>query len=98
MDEQIQKTLIDELGLSDLSTDKKDHLLVKMTEAVLKRIFLETMEKLNVRDQDEYARMIDENADFEKLEEFLQDKISDYEGLVSKTVGAFVEEMKAVNQ
>lgn len=96
MTDQIQKTLIDELGLSDLSEDKKDQLLMKMTEVVLKRIFLETMEKLTDRDQDEYSKMIDENVDPEALEKFLQDKISNYEEMVGKIVADFVEEMKAV--
>ncbi|MFA7319622.1 MAG: DUF5663 domain-containing protein [Parcubacteria group bacterium] len=97
MTDQIQKTLIDDLGLSDLPADKKDQLLMKMTEVVLKRIFLETMEKLNDKDQDEYSKMIDENAEPEQLEKFLQEKIAGYEGMVTKIVTDFVEEMKVVS-
>jgi hypothetical protein len=52
----VQKTIIDELGLSDLPEDKKEQLVLKMTEAVLKRIFLETMEKLSEKEQEEYAK------------------------------------------
>lgn len=96
MTDQIQKTLIDDLGLTDLPADKKDQLLMKMTEVVLKRIFLETMEKLTDRDQDEYSKMIDAEAEPAQLEAFLQEKISGYEGLVSKIVTDFVAEMKAV--
>lgn len=96
MTDEIQKTLIDDLGLSDLPADKKDQLLMKMTEVVLKRIFLETMEKLTDKDQDEYAKLIDENAEPARLEGFLQEKIAGYEGLVSKIVADFVEEMKTV--
>ncbi len=96
MTDQIQKTLIDDLGLSDLSEDKKDQLLMKMTEVVLKRIFLETMEKLTDRDQDEYSRMIDENVEPARLETFLQEKIAGYEDMVAHIVADFVEEMKTV--
>ncbi len=98
MNDEIQKNLIDELGLSDLPEDKKDELLMKMTEAVLQRIFLETMEKLTDRDQDEYTKMIEGNGAPEELEKFLQERISDYEVLVSKIVTDFVEEMKATKE
>lgn len=98
MPQEIQKTLIDELGLSDLPADKKDQLMMKMTEAVLKRIFLETMEKLNDKDQEEYAKMIEEEVDPEKLDEFLQGKISGYEEIVKHIVADFVAEMKKVNE
>ncbi len=97
MTNQIQKTLIDDLGLADLPADKKDQLLMKMTEVVLKRIFLETMEKLTDKDQDEYAKMIDENAEPAQLEGFLQSKIAGYEEMVAKIVADFLTEMKAVN-
>ena len=38
--------LIKDLGIDTLSEDKQNELIVKMTEVLLKRIFLETMEKL----------------------------------------------------
>ena len=91
----MQQNLIDELGLTDLSQDKKDQLLIKMTEVVLKRIFLETVEKLNEKDREEYAKMIEENASPEKLEEFLQAKIENYDEMVKKIVEEFKEEMSA---
>lgn len=93
MSDQIQKTIIEELGLSDLPEDKKNQLLVKMTEVVLKRIFVETMEKLSEADQKEYEKLIDENAEEEKLEGFLKEKITGYEEMVKKIVADFKEEM-----
>ena len=97
MTDEIQKKLINDLGLSGLPADKKDQLIMRMTETVLKRIFWETMEKLNDKDQDEYSKMIDDNADPEKLEVFLKGKISNYEEMVKKTVDDFVAEMEGVN-
>jgi hypothetical protein len=93
----VQKTIIDELGLSDLPEDKKEQLVLKMTEAVLKRIFLETMEKLSEKEQEEYAKMIDENATPQELETFLREKISGYDEMVQKTIADFKEQMKAVS-
>jgi hypothetical protein len=92
--QELQQTLIDELGLSDISQEKKDALLIKMTEVVLKRIFVETMEKLTAADQAEYEKLINENVAPEKLEEFLKAKISNYDEMINKIVADFKEEMK----
>lgn len=93
--QEIKQTIIDELGLADLPEDKKEQLLIKMTEVVLKRIFLETMEKLSEKDQEAYSKLIDENVEPAKLEEFLQEKIVDYDKMVEKIVLDFKEEMSA---
>jgi len=91
----LQRTIIDELGLSDLPQDKKDQLLLRMTEAVLQRIFLETMEKLSEKDQAEYEKLIDENAAPEDLEKFLQGKIAGYDEMVKMVVEKFKQEMQS---
>ena len=97
MPNQIQQTLIDELGLSDLPQEKKDQLMIKMTEVVLKRIFVETMEKLSEKDQEVYAQMVEKNASPEELEKFLMEKIADYDTMVKKIVDDFKEEMLKEN-
>lgn len=93
MSDKIQQTIIDELGLSDLPQDKKEQLLIKMTEVVLKRIFVETMEKLNEKDQAEYEKLVEENVEPAKLEEFLKGKIANYDEMVKKIIINFKEEM-----
>ncbi len=92
--ETIQKTLMNELGLADLPTDKQEKLMVKMTEVVLRRIFEETMKKLTETEQKEYTKLIDEDVDPQQLEAFLQEKITHYDELVKKIVEEFKEEMK----
>lgn len=92
---KIQKMLLDELGLSEISQDKKEQLLIKMTEVLLKRIFLETMEKLDEQAREEYQKLVEGgNSTPEQMEEFLKSRIGDYEGLVQKVVDEFKEEMK----
>ncbi|OGI29218.1 MAG: hypothetical protein A2288_00405 [Candidatus Moranbacteria bacterium RIFOXYA12_FULL_44_15] len=91
---QLQQTLIDELGLSTLPPEKQEELLVKMTEVVLKRIFVETMEKLSEADQEEYSKMIDANAAPEEVEKFLTEKIANYDEMVKKVVEDFKNSLK----
>ena len=93
--QQIQKTLMEELGLQDIPQDKQEELIIKMTEVLLKRIFLETMEKLDDSGKEEYQKIAEgESVTPEKMEEFLKLKISNYDGLVQKVVEEFKEEMK----
>ena len=97
MDEaQIKEKLINDLGLNGLSEDKQDQLMVKMTEALLKRIFLETMERLDEQGREEYEKMADGDANPVQVSEFLKSRIEDYEIVVQKIVDDFVEEMKKI--
>ena len=93
---KVQQELVEELGLSSLPQDKQEELLIKMTEVLLKRIFVETMEKLSDTDRETYEKMVDENTDPEKIGAFLKEKVYDYDGMVEKIILDFKEEMKKV--
>lgn len=90
---QVQKTLLDELGLSDLPRDKKEQLVIKMTEVILKRIFLETMERLDDEGRNEYEKLVKGNAAPDQVEEFLKSRISNYDEVIQKVVDDFKKEM-----
>lgn len=89
----IQKSLLEEMGLANLPQEKQEELVIKMTEVLLKRIFIETMEKLKEKDQEEYAKMIEAKASPEEVEKFLKEKISDYDLVFEKIVADFKKEM-----
>jgi len=88
--------LVKEMGIDTLPEDKKNELLVKMTEVLLKRIFVETMEKLGEQGRDEYEEIMLKNPQPEELESFFAERISDYDNLVQKIIGDFKEEMTSV--
>jgi hypothetical protein len=89
----IQKNLLEELGLSGLPEEKKQDLVVSMTKVLLKRMFVETMEKLSEKDQGEYAKLIENKASAEEVENFLQGKIKDYDQMLEKISVDFKNEM-----
>jgi hypothetical protein len=91
----LQKSIIEELGLQNLPQEKQEEILVKMTEVLLKKIYLETFEKLGEGDREELAKMLDaEEANPEKVEAYLRIKIEDYDGFVKNVVEEFTSEMK----
>lgn len=91
----LQQSIIEELGLENMPKEKQEEILVKMTEVLLKKIYLETFEKLGEADREELAKMLDtEEAQPEKVEEYLRTKIEDYDGFVKNVVEEFTKEMK----
>jgi len=90
----IQASLIEELGLTGLPQEKQDELMIKMTEVILKRIFVETMDKLTEADQEAYGKMVETETNPEELEKFLAEKIPGYDEMIKKIVDDFKEEMK----
>jgi hypothetical protein len=91
----LQQSIIEELGLGNLPQEKQEENLVKMTEVLLKKIYLETFEKLGETDREELAKMLDtEEPNPEKIESYLRTKIEDYDGFVKSIVEEFKGEMK----
>ncbi len=91
---EMQKKLMEELGLSELPKDKQQDLIIKMTEAVLKRIFVETIDRLSEEDNKIYQEMIEKNSSPEEIDQFLKSKIENYEEMTRKAIDEFKEEMK----
>jgi hypothetical protein len=94
---QLRADLIEELALSGLAPEKQDELLNKMLEALLKRIFMNTMERLGEAGVDEYEKLIENDKTEEKdVAAFLEAKIPDYDSFVNGIVDQFKKDIKAV--
>lgn len=91
----VLKNLMGALGLADLPQEKQEELAVKMTEVILKRMFLETMDRLSPRDQDEYGGMMENSAAPEDIENFLKSKIENYDAILTDVVEKLKAEMLA---
>ncbi len=92
----MQSDLVKELGLDKLSADKQEEIVIKMTEVILKRMFVETMDKLNTKDQEALGDMMEMQTSPEEIDEFLKEKISNYDEILQGIVTKLVEEMKSI--
>ena len=93
--EALKKELVEVFHLEDVPPDKQEALLSKMGEALLKRIFLETMEKIGDAGVKEYEALLDTGATQTDIEAFLEKKIPGYNVFVRGVVTTFKEEMAA---
>lgn len=91
--EALKKELIEAFHLEDVPEDKQEELLAKIGESLLKRIFLDTMEKLGDANMKEYEEMLDREAKQEELEAFFENKIPGYNIFVRGVVEKFKEEL-----
>lgn len=89
--------LVKDLGIDSLSKDKQNELIIKMTEVLLKRIFLETMEKLGEKGREEYEKITQVETTPEQVETFFKNNIKDYDKMVQEIVEEFKTEMMAAN-
>lgn len=97
MDQQnLQQSIVDEMGLADLPEDKQQELTARMTEALLERIFIETESRLDEKSQAQYEKMIEDGTAPEEIESFLTAKIDNYTGLVDHIISDFKKEMMAI--
>lgn len=92
--EALKKEFIAEFHLEALSPEKQEELLAKMGESLLKRIFLDTMDKIGDDGILEYEKLLDTEATAEEVEAFLESRIPGYNTFVREIVENFKEEMK----
>jgi hypothetical protein len=95
--QQALSQLIKDLGIDSLPQDKQNELVIKMTEVLLKRIFLETMEKLGEQGREEYEKMSEGEIEPEQVAVFFKEKINNYDGLVEAIIQDFRAEMLDAN-
>jgi hypothetical protein len=88
--------LVKDLGIDSLPQDKQNEIIIKMTEVLLKRIFIETMDRLGDEGRMEYEKLTEvEQIDQEKVTQFLKDKIANYDEMVNGIIEDFKMEMAA---
>ena len=90
--------LIKDLGIDTLAEDKQNELIIKMTEVLLKRIFIETMDKLGEQGREAYEKISEsENIEPQIVEAFFKEKINNYDEMVQKIIEEFRAEMMQAN-
>jgi hypothetical protein len=92
--EQVMADLVKELGLDRLSQEKQEELMAKMGEVLVKRIYLETMEKLGEADAEVFEKLSENASGPEEVGAFLNEKILGYNDMVIGIVNDFKTEMK----
>ena len=89
----LTQELITAFHLEGIPKEKQEELIAKMGEAILTRIFLETMEKIGDEGVKEYEALLDRQAGEREISAFFEAKIPGYDIFVEDTVRKFKEDM-----
>lgn len=92
---EIRDELSEAFNLGEMPVKQQEELLAKMGEALLKRIFLETMEKIGDEGVREYEGLLEREAGEEEIEAFFEGKIPGYQVFVRDIVTQFKDDMQA---
>ncbi|MGB4833738.1 MAG: DUF5663 domain-containing protein [Candidatus Moraniibacteriota bacterium] len=92
---KIEAELIESLALAGLPKPKQEELLAKMLEALLKRIFMETMERLGEQGMTDYEALIETAPSEAAVGKFLDERIPEYSAFVQNIVDQFKKDIKA---
>lgn len=92
--DKIKEEIMQDLGLEKLPKKKQDDILVKMGEVILKKIFIETVDRLSDEDRKVFEDMLKGSKKAEDIEVFLNEKIDDYDKMVEGIITELKEEMK----
>ncbi len=92
---KLKTDLISEMSLDGMAPEKQEELLGKMLEALLKRIFADTLEKLGESGAEEYEELVEKQVSEEEIARFIETKIPNYDVFVKDIIDQFKAEMKA---
>lgn len=92
--EDLQQKIAAVLGITDLNDQKQKEIIEKATEVLLKKIFLQTIDKLSDEDVTKYEELLDKEVSPEEIEKFLNEKIPGRTDSIQKTVDDFINDIK----
>ena len=92
--DKTKEDIMQYLGLNNLSKEKQDEILAKIGEIILKKIFIETVDRLSVNDRETFEKMLKDGSDADSIEKFLNTKIENYDMIIGKIVDDLKEDIK----
>lgn len=89
--------LIEDLRIKDLDEAKQNEMMIKMTGVLLRRIFVEAMDRIGSDGRLAYEKMSEGDLEPGQVEAFFKDRIHDYDEMVEKIIEEFRNEITKVN-
>ncbi len=93
--EQLKAEFSKNFQLDGVPEEKREALMEKMGEVLLKNIFVETMEKIGPDGVAGYEKLLEAEASEEEIGEFFESQIPGYQVFVREVIERFQEDMRA---
>lgn len=94
--EELQKQIAAALGITNLNDRTQKEVIEKATEVLLKKLFLDTIDKLSEEDAKAYGELLEKDTTApDDIEKFLSGKIPNRTGTTQETIEQFIADIKS---
>lgn len=80
----IQKNIVNALQLENLPPEEQQEIIIRIGTVIYQNVLMRVMEVMTEKDQDEFEKLLDKNANPEDIFAFLKDKIKDFEKIIDE--------------
>lgn len=88
--------ILDSLQLNELPPEEQEALLLELNELVFKGTMVRLIERMDESSRDEFAKLMESDADEATVEAFLREKVPNADKAVEETVAELADDILAV--
>jgi hypothetical protein len=92
MFEQINKNIIEILGINNLPKEIQEQALERLGSIVYQAIIVRALTLMEEKDQDKFQELLDQDSDPDTLFSYLNEKVGDIESIAYEEANNFKEE------
>ncbi len=89
MTNPIQKNIIEALELESLPPEEMVEILQRIGALIYQNVLMRAMENMKDKDQDEFEKILDDNAEPTEIFSFLKNKVPDFEKMIDEEAEKF---------
>lgn len=90
------KTLLDALGIQDLTPEEQEEMLLDLNELIYKGTMVRLIERMDEKTKADFDALMDRDADEEVVEKFLEERVPGADQAVEETVEELRNDILAV--
>ncbi|MEI8270404.1 MAG: DUF5663 domain-containing protein [bacterium] len=80
----IQNNIIKDLELDKLTPQEQEETLVRIGSVIYQNVLMRVLDTMEDKDQDEFEKLLDNNANSEEIFNFLNSKNKNFEQIISE--------------
>ena len=85
----IKNKIINALNIENLSEKEKEEIILRVGTLIYQNVLMRVMETMPEKDQDEFEKLLDNNAKPEEVFTFLKNNVKDFEKIINEEAEKF---------
>ncbi|MDO8659787.1 MAG: DUF5663 domain-containing protein [Candidatus Parcubacteria bacterium] len=92
----IQQNITNVLELDKLTPEERQETLIRVGALIYQNVLMRVMEMMTEQNQDEFEKMLDNNAKPEEIFMFLKNKVPDFEKIIDEEANKFKNKANSI--